>query len=78
MLDWYRDHHLAPRIKQVSVILFHLNDPPVPQADLFQDLLEEQTGREKWNQLAETMDNIVYKYGSKALGLGIWEEPEGG
>lgn len=76
--DWYQDNRKPPRIKQVSITLFRLNDPPVPQGDLFQDLLSEQVERKKWNQLAETMDNIVYKYGSKAVSLGMWEEPEGG
>ena len=78
MQDWYDENNTRPRIKQVSVTLYHLNDPPLPQGDLFDELLLEHREQEKWNKLAETMDTIVYKYGGKAASLGVWEEPEGG
>ncbi len=78
VIEWYRDNEKKPRIKQVSVTLFHLNNPPLPQGNLFRDLLEEASEQKKWNQLAKTMDTIVYKYGSKAISLGVWEEPSGG
>ena len=78
MHEWQQQNRHAPLIKQVSVTLYHLNDPPLLQGDLFDELLQENSEQEKWNTLAETMDNIVYRYGSKAVSLGIWEEPAGG
>ncbi len=66
------------RIKQVSVTLYRLHAPIHPQSDLFHDQLYISGEREKWNALAETMDKIAYKYGSKAASLGVWEEPPGG
>ncbi|MEQ8290249.1 MAG: type VI secretion protein ImpB [Gammaproteobacteria bacterium] len=78
MQEWQQQNRHAPLIKQVAVTLYHLNDPPLPQGDLFDELLQENIEQQKWNTLAETMDNIVYRYGSKAVSLGVWEEPAGG
>ena len=66
------------RIKQVSISLYGLTTLREQQADLFaqQDPLKHE--KQRWHTIAETMDEIVKRYGAKAASLGIWEEPPGG
>lgn len=66
------------RIKHIFISIYHLKVQKSPQQDLFedQDLLNNE--QEKRDTLTQTMDNIVKRYGSKAISLGVWEEPPGG
>ncbi len=66
------------RIKQVSISIHHLNKSEQRQGDLFSNHEQTQQKQEKWNNLTQTMDEIVNKYGNKAASLGIWEDPPGG
>jgi len=69
------------RIKQISVSIYQLNNSAPAQGDLFsEDKQTQQTQQEqeKWNNLTQTIDEIVNKYGNKAASLGVWEEPSGG
>ena len=63
------------RIMKVSVSLYHLRSIENKQRDLFMDTDSDAV---KWEALAHTMDEIVAKYGSKAVSLGVWIEPPGG
>ncbi len=76
--NFIAENKQRPRIKQVSVILHDLNSDCSPQADLFDELLAPDSEQKKWNTLTNTMDQIAYKYGSKAVSLGMWDEPKGG
>ena len=68
----------APRIKQVSVSLSRLTSAKARRPDLF-GLAEPARAEQRRRQaLAETMDEIVRRYGPKAASLGVWEEPPGG
>ena len=40
--------------------------------------METDNQYKKWDVLSQTMDNIVARYGNKAVSLGVWEEPPGG
>jgi DNA polymerase IV len=66
------------RIKQVSIAIYHLNKSEHAQGDLFSNHEQSQQKQEKWNNLTQTMDEIVKKYGNKAASLGVWEDPPGG
>jgi DNA polymerase IV len=66
------------RIKQVSIAICHLNKDEPEQGDLFSDNEQTQLNQKKWENLTQTMDEIVNKYGNKAASLGVWEDPPGG
>ena len=66
------------RIKQVSIAIHHLNKDEQAQGDLFSNNKQTQQKQDKWENLTQTMDEIVGKYGNKAASLGVWEDPPGG
>ena len=68
----------APRIKQVSVSLSGLTTARALHPDLFSAQEPARAEQRRWQALAETMDEIVRRYGPKAASLGLWEEPPGG
>ncbi|MCG8378269.1 MAG: type VI secretion protein ImpB [Proteobacteria bacterium] len=66
------------RIKHISISIHCLATLENQQPDLFTNQIQPPYEQQKWNQLALIMDEIVKRYGSKAVSLGIWEEPPGG
>jgi DNA polymerase IV len=79
MQSYKNDKNKYPyRIKQVSISIHHLNKSEQAQGDLFADNEQTQQEQEKWENLTQTMDQIVRKYGNKAASLGVWEDPPGG
>ena len=66
------------KIKHVFVSLHHLKTQKNSQHDLFTNAGTSQNSQQKWDVLTRTMDEIVKRYGSKAVSLGMWIEPPGG
>lgn len=66
------------RIKHIFISIHNLEEQENPQYDLFTNEDSTENPNEKWDVLTETMDSIVTRYGSKAVSMGIWEEPPGG
>jgi len=66
------------RIKQVSIAIHHLDASEQAQGDLFANNEQTLNKQNKWENLTQTMDEIVGKYGNKAASLGVWEDPPGG
>lgn len=66
------------RIKQVSVLIYHLNKKEPLQHDLFATPHSTQHQEDKWNTLTELTDSIAKRYGNKAASLGVWEDPPNG
>lgn len=66
------------RIKHVFIAIHHLKTQTNPQYELFPDDELSHSKQKRHDTLTQTMDNIVKRYGSKALSLGVWEEPPGG
>jgi DNA polymerase-4 len=74
-----RDQNKYPyRIKQVSISIHHLDALKQAQGDLFSNNDQTRNEQNKWDNLTQTMDEIVNKYGNKAASLGVWEDPPGG
>ena len=66
------------RIKQVSVLIYHLNKEEIIQDDLFIKNNYISKEQQKWDKLTVLTDEIVKRFGNKAASLGIWEDPPGG
>lgn len=79
MLTQQGDTNKYPyRIKQVSVLIYHLNKQEPLQQDLFTTNPITQKQEDKWNTLTELTDSIAKRYGNKAASLGVWEDPPNG
>ena len=76
MLDCANDKN--KRIKHVFVSLNHIKVSTNSQQDLFSQQESLNNEQKKWETLTQTMDEVVRRYGSRALSMGIWEEPPGG
>ena len=75
---WQVKSHKTLFFTLLRISIHNLNAFEQTQGDLFSEDEQTRQKQEKRNNLTKTMDNIVSKYGNKAVSLGVWEEPPGG